>query len=150
MPRAERLDERQELTLVVATRRGRRIRRPCSASTSVGLERRASRHSVERLGRLHVVVAVVEQRRRPVAVGGMVTDDHRLSGRVADGGVEADLGELPGGPLGAAPRVGVVRRVGADARDAQEILETSEGVIRVFVDPAQNGGEGVGHGTGSG
>ena len=75
---------------------------------------------LQRVGRLHVVVAVDESGRcigpgvQPVGVHG------GGAGRLEDLGVlQPGVGQEPGAVLGARPHVGGVGRVGADRRDAQ-------------------------------
>ena len=59
-----------------------------------GLEGRPS-PQVERVGRLHVVVAVEEHvRRAGRRLAAVVRDDHGMAGRGHDAGIEADVAEL--------------------------------------------------------
>ena len=98
--RLDRLEVHEDLSLVVGRAAGVDL-----AVANRRFERRRL-PQLERVHRLHVVVAVEEDRRRargaePVAV------DHRIAGRVDQPDVvQADAPHLVGAPVGAAPHVG--------------------------------------------
>ena len=87
------------------------------------LERRAV-PEVERLGWLHVVVAIVEQVGHVAARARVFGEHHRVAGRVANSCRKADAFEIARGPLGRCPAVGGVVRLCADAGDAQKLGES--------------------------
>ena len=72
------------------------------------------------IGRLHIVMAVIEQVRRAFRALEM-THDHRMLLGVTHGGIEADLGELRGHPFGGSADIRRIFRVGTDAGDAQYV-----------------------------
>ena len=79
-------------------------------------------HSVERVDRLHVVVAVDEDRRRALGMEPVAVDD-RVAGGLADLDVlDARRPQRVGEPLGRGAAVRGVGRDRGDARDPQERL----------------------------
>ena len=97
------------------------------------LERRR-RPQVERIDRLHVVVAVEEDGRRTRRAQPFAVDD-RVAGRLLDAGVlQADAGHLVAGPLGAAAHVGRMAGQRADAGDGQILLQLVNVAVAVDVD----------------
>ena len=75
---------------------------------------------VERIGRLHVVVAV-DQHDRLAGHRRRLGIDERMAGRFDQFGRQAQLLELRRHPLGRPAHVAGVARIGADAGDAQQV-----------------------------
>ena len=124
----DRLDVHEDLALVVG-----RAARVNLAVAHRRLERRR-RPEIQRVDRLHVVVAVEEDRRlawrvEPVAV------DHRMARRVDQLHVlHAGAGERVSGPLRGAPHVRGMLGKRADARDREILLQFINVSIAVDVD----------------
>jgi hypothetical protein len=121
VPGAQRLEPGRDLALVVDGA-ARDQARAALGGHHGRLERRAQ-PKLERLDRLHVVVAIVQDA-RPAAIARprMMADHHRLARGLTQRRLEADRAQVLDEPLGGPPRVGVARRIGADAGDAQELL----------------------------
>ena len=99
---------------------------------------------IERIDRLHVVMAIEQYARRfVVAVAALAHHDRMSLGR-ADAGRKADAGQIAGDVLGRGPALIFVRWVGRDRRDAQEIEQALEAVVEIGVDLIEDGGEGLG------
>ncbi len=98
-----------------------------------GFERRR-RPELQRIDRLHVVVAVEEDGGRASGAEPFGVD-HRMPGRLDEtGAVHADAGEFGGRPLGAAPHVGGVFRQGRDAGNGEVALELLDEPVAVQID----------------
>lgn len=99
-------------------------------------------------GGLHVVVPVDEDGRGVRVVGRPVGEDRGGAGRLPDlGDREAGLRELGGQPLGAAPYVPVVLRLGGYGRDAQPGGEVVQEGCAVLLGVRTDGAvRGVAHG----
>ena len=89
-------------------------------------------HSIERVLRLHVVVPVDQHALGALALHG--GPDDRLAADIDQAGLEAQPLQMVRDPLGAGPRVAVVLLLGADRRDAHELLELFDKAILVRVD----------------
>src|SRR5690606_6101545 len=89
---------------------------------------------LERLGGLHVVVAVDEYGRRVRAGAAPFADDDRVAGRALDGGLERGLAHAGGEPLGGALHVRLVLAARADAGDAEELEQLVAEAAEVRVD----------------
>ena len=119
----------QQLPLVVGRAAG---------TQDVAVDRRVERVGVpqlDRVDRLHVVVAVDDHRRRVGVGAGPLGVDGRQPGRRPD--LDGREARAPGGvgePFGAAVHVGVVVGLGADAGDAQPGVEVGEQFVAVFGD----------------
>ena len=114
--RLERLDVQEELAFVV----DRAAREDLSVAHR-RLERRAV-PELERLGGLHVVVAVDEHRRRARRRLAPFADDDRMARRRdASSPSRPIVAQRLGDPLGGARGVGVVLGARADARDAEQV-----------------------------
>jgi hypothetical protein len=127
------LDLHEHLSLVVAGAAG--IDGPVAA-------RRLKRLTVplhERVGRLHVVVAVHEDRRL-ILTGDVLGIDNGVA--VSDDDlafVHPDLVEVVGQPLGRAVHVVGVGRVGADGGDAQEVFELADKSVEAVFGVGKSG-----------
>ena len=134
LPRAHRLDEGHQLALVVAGAAAaddlslRRV-------LDLGIEGIAV-PQVQRIDRLHVVVAVEEDRARPAR--GRPAHHHRLPRGVADRRLEPQVLQLRAQPFGGAAGVCVVGRIGPDRRDADEILQPFQRLGQVRVEPLKD------------
>jgi hypothetical protein len=120
--RLERLHVQEELPLVV--HRAARVDAPVAHG---GLER-GRVPQLERLGRLHVVVAVDEQRRRARRPAPLAEHD-RVPGVSWTSASRPARAERVAQPLGAAARVGVVLGARAHARDAEEVEQLGAGGV---------------------
>ena len=126
--RLDRLHVHEDLALVVDGAAGVEL-----AVAHRGLERRRG-PQLQRIHRLHVVVAVEEDRRRAFGAEPLGVD-HRMPGRLHElRVVQADPGELGGRPLGAAADVGGVRRQRRDAGNRQVFLQLLDVAVAVDVD----------------
>ena len=96
---------------------------------------------LERVDRLHVVMAVEQHMRavgrRPVVMG----DDHRMAGRVAHAGIEADRLQIRDQPFGGLAAVGRIGGIGRDRRDAQQLEQPLEACVEIAVEAVEDGGE---------
>ncbi len=109
-----------QLTLVV-----RRAATDDAPVTHERLERRGL-PELDRVDRLHVVVAVDQDRRRARRVEPVGVDD-RMAGRARRLGVlEPDAGQLRGDPVRGADHVRRVLRQRGDRRDPQELEQALE------------------------
>ena len=122
------LDVHEHLALVVG-----RAARVDLAVANRGLERRRG-PEIERIDRLHVVVAVEEDRRLAWSAEPVAVDD-RIAWRVDQRDVlHAGGTKRVGGPLGRAPHVGRVLRQRADARNREVLLQLVDVAIAIDVD----------------
>ena len=128
--RLERFDVEIELAFVVD-----RTAREDLAVAHRRLEGRAV-PQLERLGGLHVVVAVDEHRLRARLGLAPFTDDDRVALRRMDRRVHTDLVQRLGDPAGGARRVGVVLRARADAGNAEEVEQLVAGARLVLGEKA--------------
>jgi hypothetical protein len=135
-PGAHRLDEGHELALVVGGAAaadhlalGRLLDR--------GLEGRAV-PQLERVDGLDVVMAIKQEVRAAFAT---VRHHHRVAGRRALRGVEANGFQILHQPRGGGVAIGLVGGIGRDRRDAQQRHQAVEGGIEIGVDPVKNGGK---------
>ena len=101
---------------------------------------------VERVDRLDVVVAVDEDRGRPLRVEPVGVDDGVPAGLRDLHVLEAGRGQLSREPLGRPPTVGGVGRDPADARDAQEVDVAGEPPLRAGGEMRLEGAMVDGHG----
>ena len=148
LPRPDRLQEGHELALVVL----RAARHDHLAVGLLGGDARLEGGrlpQLERVGRLHVVVAV-EQHVRPAVglgpvlgpvLGLVVADHHGMTGGGNDLGVEADLFELARAPLRGLAAFRRVGGVGRDTRNADEIEEPLQRLLVRLVQRFQDFGE---------
>ena len=126
--RLDRLEVHEDLALVVG--------RSAGVDLAVADRRLEGRRlpQVERIDRLHVVVAVEQNRRRALGAEPVAVDD-RVARRVDEPDVlHADAAHLVGAPFGAALDVGGVLGQRADARDGQQGLQFLEVLVAVDVD----------------
>ncbi len=124
----DRLDVHEHLALVV----GRAAR--VNLAVAHGCLKRRRRPEIQRIDRLHVVMAVEENRRLARRIEPVAVDDG-----IARGVDQADVlhpgrGQRVGGPLRRAPHVALVLRQRADARDGEVLLEFLDVSIAVDVD----------------
>ena len=139
--RLDRLHVHEDLALVVDGAAGIEL-----AVAHGGVERRR-RPQLDRIHRLHVVVAVEEDRRRALGAEPFGVD-HGMAGRLHETRVvQADAGELGRRPLGAAPDVGGVRRQRRDAGNGQVFLQLLDVTVTVDVDVVDDLVHGVGCGA---
>src|SRR2546422_7266692 len=122
--RLDRLQQAEDLPLVV---RGAAREQPAVAHAR--LERRRSPF-VERIGRLHVVVPVEEQRRRAGHLGPDSPHDGVRAAREELHLAAAQSPQLPGDPFRGGAAVGAVRGERRDRRGAQKIRELLQQAIR--------------------
>ena len=114
--------------------------RPAPMSFSAGSNGSLS-HKFERIDRLHVVMAVEKHMRRIRCRAVMMGDDHRVAGRVADAGVEADRLQIGDQPFGGAAAFGGVGRIGRDRLDAEQAEQALHALVEVLVETVKDGGE---------
>ena len=126
--RFDRLEVHEDLALVVGG-----AARVDLAVADRRLERRRL-PQLERIDRLHVVVAVEQDRRRALGAEPVAVDDGIARRLDQPDVLQADAAHLVGGPLGAAPDVGRVLRQRADAGDREVVLEFVDVAIAVGVD----------------
>jgi hypothetical protein len=126
--RLDRLDVHEHLALVIG--------RPAGVDLAVAhgrLERRR-RPQVHRIHRLHVVVAVEEDRRPPRRAEPVAVDD-RVSRRVEQGNVlQPGAAQRLGGPLGRPPYIRRMLWQRADAGNCQILLQLFDVSVAVDVD----------------
>ena len=126
--RLDGLEVHEDLALVVG-----RAARVDLAVAHGGFERRRL-PQLDRIDRLHVVVAVEEDRRRPFGAQPVAVDDGK-AGRLDQPHVlHADAPHLVGRPLGAALHVAGMLGQRADARDGEVRLELLDVTVAVGVD----------------
>ena len=75
----------------------------------------------------------------------MVGDDHRMAGRVAQAGVEADRLQVVDQPFAGLAALGCIGRVGRDRPDAQQREQALEAGVEILVEAVEDRGE-TGHG----
>ena len=138
--RLDGLQEDRDVALVVA--------RPAGEHPAVDDDRieRRRRPLVDRIGRLDVVVAVDDDRRRPGRMEPVGVDDGVAAGRRGLGVVHSDRAESLGQPVGRALAVGGVDRLGRHAGDPQEREVVLETALLVGVEVRLDG-VGGGHAT---
>ena len=138
------LDESHELTLVVGGAARDDLLRPVALLQTrregLGLPQ------FQRIGRLHVVMAVEQQMRRILALGARMADHDGMAGSRPQFGAVAQSLEFPHEPVGGALALLGVGRVGRDGRNAQQIEQPLRGGVDILVDGGENGFE-RGHGT---
>jgi hypothetical protein len=138
LPGGQRLDDGHQLALVVDGT-ARHHLRPVRPLAQHRLERRRS-PELERVGRLDVVVAVVEQPRAGCIAGiGVGRQHHRLAGGLVQVGCEASATQAGNQPFRRPPGIGRMRGVGADRWDAQERAPALDGAIEAAVDSGKYG-----------
>ena len=96
---------------------------------------------IERIDRLHVVMAVKQIMRGIRRGAGMMGNDHGMAGGVAQAGVEAERCEFIDKPLTGAAALGRIGRVGRDRLDAQKTEQALEAVIEIGVGGGKGGGQ---------
>ena len=140
VPGAQRLEPGHDLALVVD--RAARDQPLAALGRYHGRLERRGEPQLERLDRLHVVMAVVEDVRAGVAARPrVVADDHRLARGLAQRRLEADRAQALDEPLGGAPGIGVARGIGADAGDPQQLLPALDRRRAVGVEAGEDGVE---------
>ncbi len=139
------LEEGHELAFVV-------LGPPCEndlAVAALGGDARIERRrfpEIERVRRLHVVMAVEEDVRRALGdAAPVVPDDHGVTGRRPHRCLEANVLERFGAPLSGGCTRFLVGRVGRDARDAQELEQALGRVSLGTVERLENGRQVIGH-----
>ena len=142
LPGAQRLDEHHRLALVVH-RAARDEALAVRAIDQLRLERRAV-PELQRIDRLHVVMAI-EQDVRPLIAGGsrMMRDHHGMARGRPHFGAKPEAGELVAHPFGGAQAVLPVVRLRADRGDAQQIEQPSARGVQRCIDMAQHAGDSV-------
>ena len=80
---------------------------------------------LQRVGRLHVVMAVEQDAERRSRAPPMA-HDHRLAAGRLDAGLKADIAQVLGAPFGGSDAGRVIGGIGGDARDAQELEQAIE------------------------
>ena len=137
LPGAQRLQEHHHLSLVVD--------RP--AGDDPGTMRSIHELRVEggavpkfqRVGGLHVVVAIEQDARRLRAGGpGMGGEHHRMTRRRPNLNRETKFGQLIAEPFGCLLNVRRVIRLRADAGDPQQIKKSFARVFEILIDPRQH------------
>ena len=89
------------------------------------LERR-HRPLLQRIWRLHVVMAVEQDVERRAPVGAPMAHHHGLAGGSLDPGREADLTQGLGAPVGSFEAGCVIGRIGGNARDGEKLEQAVE------------------------
>ena len=118
------LEKGHELALVVAG-----ASRHDLLAVRAGLELRLERRvppEVQRIDRLHVIMAVEQNVRRLAARGLDAPDNHRAASGRMFGGLEAKAAELPDQPVGGPLAIGKMRWNGGDRRDREKSEQTLE------------------------
>jgi hypothetical protein len=144
-PGAGRLDEGHQLALVV----GSTPRDDDLAAVLAGDDARLERVAfpqIERVDRLHVVMAVEQHMRAGLVRVGLVADDHRMAVGVADARRNAELGQLARQPVGGGAAVALERGVRGDALDLQKVEQAGQRGVEIGVDTRQDPVE-MGHET---
>src|ERR1700689_3818013 len=103
VPAAERFDEGPDLPLVVDGAAGDH-----TAAMGTGHDRRLEGWAVpklDRVGRLDIVMAVIEQMGRGAAGAGVMGDDNRMARRVSETRFKAECREFIGERLAGAARL---------------------------------------------
>ena len=67
----------------------------------------------------------------------MMADDHRMAGRVADAGFEADRFQIGGQPFGCPAAFGFEGGIGRDGLDLQEIEQPLQAFVEIIVERIQ-------------
>ena len=129
------LDEGHGLAFVVAGAARDDDLAPAGQRFDARLERRGL-PLVQRIDRLHVVMAVKQHARAGNAVG--FADHHRMAlGRAHVGG-KADAAQVGGDVLGGGAALFLVGRVGGNRGDAQQREQTLDALVDILVDAAQD------------
>jgi hypothetical protein len=136
---AASLDEEHQLAFVV---RGAAAGNDLAAAADV-LQRGGegvALPKVERIDGLDVVMAVEKHMRRIRRRSVMMGDDHRVAGRGAHAGVEADRSQVRDQPFGGAAAFSGVGRVGGDRLDAEQAEQAFNALVEVLVEAVKDGG----------
>ena len=96
---------------------------------------------VDRVDRLHVIVAVEQHMRAVWRWPGMMRHDHRVSGRRAHAGVEADRLQVVDQPFRGLPAFGGIGGVGGNGLDAQQREQALQALVEIVVDTVENRGK---------
>ena len=139
LPGAACLDEGHQLSLVV----GRAAARDHLAAGLDLLDRRRERigfPELDRIDRLHVIVTVKQHMRR-AGRSVMMRHHHRMSGRIAHAGVEADQLELGDQPFGTLAAVGGIGGIGGDRLDAEQAEKPLQAPVEILVETVEDGGD---------
>ena len=141
---ATRLDEGHHLAFVVAGA-ARHDRLAAVRQRRDARRERRRLPQVERIDRLHVVVAVEQHARRLAMAGAVALADHdRMPPGRPHAGVEADAAQVLGDELGRGLALVLVGHVGRDRLDAQEIEQPLQALVEIGVDLVEHGGQGFG------
>ena len=112
---------------------------PLAASEMMIGSNGGERPQVDRVGRLHVVVAVEQHvRRARCALVLVVGDDHRMPRGRHDARVEPEVAQLVGAPVGRLLAARLVGRVGRDAFDTQQLEQPRQRRIARIVQRRQH------------
>jgi hypothetical protein len=140
-PGAAGLDKGHELALVVL----RTARDDDPAPVGMGGDRRLERRvppQLQRISRLHVVVAVEQDMRPPAAVAAMLADDGRMPLGRPYLGRKAEARKISSEVIGGLPAIGRVSGVGRDRLDPQQRKQPFETGVELGVDMVEHGWKG--------
>ena len=133
-PGPHRLDKGHELAFVICGAAAIKTHDAILAGAFLRLERR--RHPfIQRIGRLHVIVAV-EQEMRDLArctLGFEMRHHHRVAGRVAQRGGEAESREIGNDALGRPPAILLIGRIRRNRGNAHQIEQAVEALVERLV-----------------
>ena len=142
LPGARGLEEGHELAFVVL----RAARDDHLAVALVGGDARLERRrlpQLQRIGRLHVVVAVEQHVRRALWRALVVADHHGVPRRRHHLGIEADVLELARAPIGRLAALRLVFGIGGDAGNADQLEQPLERLLLRGIEFLQDLGEHV-------
>lgn len=136
-PGAASLDEGHQLALVVG-------RPPTDDHLVVRPDLLDSRREriafpqFDRVDRLNVIMAVKQHMRR-TGRAVMVRNHHRVAGRVANAGVEADQLEFGHQPFRRLAAVGGIGWIGGDGLDPEQAEQALEALVEILVETVEDG-----------
>ncbi len=93
----------------------------------------------DRVDWLDVVVTIKQHMRRPHRAL-MMRDHHRVAGRVANAGIEADQLEFRDQPFRRLAAVGGIGRIGGDRLDSQQAEQALQALVEILVETVEDGG----------
>ncbi len=128
------LDKGHELTLVVG--KPTAIEALGASFLATLRLKRGRQPFAERIGRLHVIVAIKQEVRRAAGVGAVAImgDHHGMAGRVAQAGGKAEAGQLFAQPARGLAAVVLVVGIGRYGRDAGQFEQALDAAIKASVD----------------
>ena len=117
------------------------ILRPSAKGGDARLERRRL-PKIERIDRLHVIVAVEQhlRTRRPAAA---LADHHRMTRGRPHRGLEAETAEIAGDEFGGRAALRLIGGIGGDRLNSHELEQALEAAVEIGIDPVENGRQGL-------